>query len=187
LREGAGDRAGALNDGELLSGRRSKAVNERAAQCSYTSPEINGPSNLQPIIFGAGFHAADVDVESRPSVEGHVAGGNEQTSEASAAPWRHGSIGRGNAADCAGTAKRSPGNIHQTAGSVTVYQQGSGANRRGAGVGIRSVAKCKCAGAALHYAAKAAHLSGPGRTNSSANIGTDTSSAEDSVDKSVTD
>jgi hypothetical protein len=175
-----------LNDGELLSGRGSEAVNERAAQGSYTSPEINGPSNLQLIIFGAGFHAADFDVESRPSVEGHVAGGNQQASEASAAPWRHGSIGRGNAADWAGAAKRSPGNIHQTAGSVTVYQQGTGVNRRGAGVGVQGVAKCECAGAALHYAAKAAHLSGPVRTRSSANIGTDTSSAEDSVDKSVT-
>jgi hypothetical protein len=186
LREGAGDRAFALNDGELLSGRGSEAVNERAAQASYTSPEIHGPSNLQLIIFSAGNHAADVDVESRPSVERHVAVGNQQASEASAAPWRHGSIGRGNAADCAAAAKRSPVNIHQTAGSVAVYQQGPGANRRGTGVGVRGVAKCECAGAALHYAAKAAHLSGPGRTNSSANIGTDTSSAEDSVDKSVT-
>jgi hypothetical protein len=186
LREGAGDRGGALNDGELLSGRRSKAVNERAAQCSYTSPEINGPSNSQLIIFVAGNHAADFDVESRPSVEGHVAVGNQQTSEASAAPWRHGSIGRGNAADCAGAAKRSPGNIHQTAGSVTVYQQGPGANRRGAGVGIRGVAESQYAGATFHHSASAAHLSGPVRTDSSANIGTDTSSAEDSVDNSVT-
>jgi hypothetical protein len=187
LREGAGDRAGALNDGELLSGRGSEAINERAAQVSYTSPEINGPSNSQLIILIAGSHAADFDVESRPSVEGHVAVGNQQASEASAAPWLHKSIGRGNAADCAGAAKRSPVNIHQTAGSVTVYQQDSAVNRRGTGVGVRSVAKCECAGAALHYAAKAAHRSGPGRTNSSANIGTDTSSAEDSVDKSVTD
>ena len=186
MHEGAGDRAGALNDGELLSGRGSEAVNERAAQVSYTSAEINGPSNSQLIIFGAGSHAADVDVESRPSVEGHVAVGNQQTSEASAAPWRHGSIGRRNAADCAGAAKRPPGNIHQTTGSVTVYQQGPSANRRGAGVGIRGVAKCECAGAALHYAAKAAHLSGPSRIDSSANIGTNTSSAEDSVYKSVT-
>jgi hypothetical protein len=186
LHEGAGDRAGALNDRELLPGRGSEAVNERAAQVSYTSPEINGPSNLQLIIFGAGSHAADFDVESRPSVEGHVAVGNQQTSEASAAPWRHESIGRGDAADCAGAAKRSPVNIHETAGSVTVYQQGPGANCRGAGVGVRGVAKCECASAALDYAAKAAHLSGPGRTDSSANIGTDTSSAEDSVDKSVT-
>ena len=186
MREGAGKRAGALNDGELLSGRGSEAVNERAAQVSDTRPEINGPINLQLIVLGARFHAADVDVENRPGVEGHVALGYQQASEASAAPWRHGSIGRGNAADCAGAAKRSPGNIHSTAGSVTVYQQGSGANRRGAGVGVRGVAKCECAGAALHYAAKAAHLSGPGRTDSRANIRTDTSSAEDSVDKSVT-
>jgi hypothetical protein len=130
-----------LNDGELLSGRGSEAVNERAAQVSYTRPEINGPSNLQLIILGAGKHAADFDLESRPSVEGHVAVGNQQASAASAASWRHGSISRGNAADWAGAAKRSPGNIHQTAGSVTVYQQGPGVNRRGAGVGIRT-AKC---------------------------------------------
>ena len=45
LRERAGDPALALNDGELLSGLGSEAVNERAAQVSYTSPEINGPSN----------------------------------------------------------------------------------------------------------------------------------------------
>ena len=186
MREGAGERAFALNDGELLSGRGSEAVNERAAQGSYTSPEINGPGNSQLIILGAGFHAADVDVESRPSVEGHVAVGSQQAGEASAAPWRHGSIGRGNAADCASAAKRSPGNVHQTVGSVTVYQQDPAVNRRGAGVGVRGVAKCECAGAALHYAAKAAHLSGPDGANSSANIGTDTSSSEDSVDKSVT-
>ena len=101
-----------MNDGELLSGRGSEAVNERAAQGSYTRPEINGPSNLQLIIFGAGFHAADVDLKSRPSVESDVAVGNQQASEAIAAPWRHGSIGRGNATDCPGAAKRSPGNIH---------------------------------------------------------------------------
>ena len=122
MREGAGDRTGALNDGELLAGRRSEAVNERAAQASYTSTEINGPSNSQLIISGAGSHAADVDVESRPSVEGHVAVGDQQTSEASAAPWRHGSIGHGNAAYCAAAAKRSSGNIHQTIRSVPVYQ-----------------------------------------------------------------
>jgi len=179
LREGPGDRAGALNDGELLSGRGSEAVNERAAQASYTSSETNGPSNSQLIILVAGSHAADVDVESRPSVEGHVTVGNQQASEASAAPWRHGSIGRGNAADCAGAAKRSPGNIHQAVGSVTVYQQGSGANRRGAGVGIRGVAKCECTGAALHHSASAAHLPGPLRTDSSANVGTDTSTSGD--------
>ena len=186
MREGAGDPALALNDGELLSGLGSEAVNECAAQVSYTSPEIHGSSNLQPIIFGAGGYAADIDAESRPRVEGHVAVGNQQTSEASAAPWRYGSIGRGNTADWAGAAKRSTGNIHQTAGSVTVYQQGPGANRRGAGVGIRGVAESEYAGATFHHSASAAHLSGPVRTDSSANIGTDTSSAEDSVDNSVT-
>jgi hypothetical protein len=186
LREGAGDRAGALNDGELLSGRGSEAVNERAAQVSYTSPEINRPINSQLIIVGAGSHAADVDVESRPSVEGYVAVGNQQTSEASAAPWRHGSIGRDDAAYCASAAKRSPGNIHQTAGSVTVYQQGSGANRRGAGVGVRGVAESQYAGATFHHSASAAHLPGPSGTKAAANVGTDTSSAEDSVDNSIT-
>ena len=178
LREGAGDPAGALNDGELLSDHGSEAVNERAVQGSYTSPEINGPSNLQPIIFGAGIYAADFDPESRPRVKGHVAGGSQQ---AGAVPWRHGSIGRGDTADWAGAAKRSTGKIHQTAGSVTVYQQGPGANRRGAGVGIRGVAESQCADAIFHQSASAAHRSGPGRTDSSANIGTDTSSAEDSV------
>ena len=186
LREGTGERALALNDGELLSGRGGEAVNERAAQVSYTRPEINRPSNLQLIILGAGFHAADVDVESRSSVESDVAVGNQQASEAIAAPWRHGSIGRGNAADWAGAAKRSPGNIHRTAGSVTVYQQGPGANHRGAGVGIRGVAESQDAGATFHHSASAAHLSGPVRTDSSANIGTDTSSAQDSVLKSGT-
>ena len=183
MREGAGDPAGALNDGELLSDLGSEAVNERAAQGSYTSPEINGSSNLQPIIFGAGSYAADFDLESRPRVKGHVAGGSQQ---AGAVPWRHGSIGRGDTADWAGAAKRSTGNIHQTAGSVTVYQQGPGANRRGAGVGIRGVAESEYADATFHHSASAAHRSGPGRTDSSANIGTDTSSAQDSVDKSVT-
>ena len=149
MREGAGDPAGTFNDGELLSGRGREAVNERAAQVSYTSPEINGPGNTQLIILDAGFRTADVDVESRPTVEAHVAVGNQQASEAIAAAWRHGSVGRGYAADCAAAAKRSPGNIHQTAGSVTVYQQGSGANRRGTGVGVRGVAKGECAGAAL--------------------------------------
>jgi hypothetical protein len=186
LREGADDRAGALNDRKLLSGRGSEAVNERAAQASYTSPETNAPSNSQLIILVAGSHAADVDVESRPSVEGHVAVGHQQTGEASAAPWRHRSIGCGNAADCASAAKRSPVNIHQTDGSVTVYQQCPGANHCGAGVGIRGVAQSQYAGATFHHSASTAHLSGPVRTDSSANIGTDTSSAEDSVDDSVT-
>jgi hypothetical protein len=76
LREGAGDPAGAFNDGELLSGRGSEAVNERAAQVSYTGSEINRPGNCQLIILDAGFRAADVDVESRSSVEDHVAVGN---------------------------------------------------------------------------------------------------------------
>jgi len=186
LREGSCDRAGALNDGELLSGRGSETVNQRAAQVSYTSPEINVPSNSQLIISVASSHAADIDVENRPSVEGHVAVGHQQTSETGAAPWRHGSIGRGNTAHCAGAAKRSAGNIHQTTGSVTVYQQSPGVNRRDAGVGIRGVAKSQYASATFHHSASAAHLSGPVRTDSSANIGTDTSSAEDSVDNSVT-
>ena len=183
MREGAGDPALALNDGELVSGLGSEAVNECAAQGSYTSPEINGSSNLQPIIFGAGSYAADFDVESRPRVKGHVADGSQQ---AGAVPWRHGSIGRRDTADRAGAAKRSTSNIHQAAGSVTVYQQGPGANRRGPRVGIRGVAKSEGAGATFHHSASAAHLSGPGRTDSSANIGTDKSSAQDSVDKSVT-
>ena len=164
-----------MNDGELLSGRGSEAVNERAAQVSYTSAEINVPSNLKLIILGAGNHAADVDVESRPSVEGHVAIGSQQASEASAAPWRHGSIGRGNAADWAGAAKRSPGNIHQTAGSVTIYQQGTGVNRRGAGVGIRGVAESQDAGPTLEQSARAAHLTGPSGTNAAANVGANAS------------
>ena len=182
MREGAGDPALALNDGELLSGLGSEAVNKRAAQVSYPSPEINGSSNLQLIIFGAGFYATDFDLESRPRVKDHIAGGSQQ---AGAVPWRHGSIGRGDTADWAGAAKRSTSNIHQTAGSVTVYQQGSGANRRGAGVGIRGVAESEYAGATFHHSATAAHRSGPGRTDSSANIGTDTSSGH-SVDKNNT-
>src|SRR5436190_5790508 len=134
LGEGAGDPAGALNDGELLSDRGIEAVNERTVQGSYTSPKINGPSNLQPIIFGAGSHAADFDLESRSRVKGHVAGGSQN---GGAVPWRHGSIGRGDTADGTGAAKRSTGNnTHQTAGSAAVYQQGPGADRRGAGVGI---------------------------------------------------
>ena len=76
MREGTGDAAGAFNNRELLSGRGREAVNERAAQVSYTGPEVNGPGNFQLIIFDTGFRAADVDVESRPSVEGHVAVGN---------------------------------------------------------------------------------------------------------------
>ena len=183
LREGAGDPALALNDGELLSDLGSEAVNECAAQGSYTSPEINGSSNLQPIIFGAGSYATDFDLESRPRVKGHIAGGSQQ---AGAVPWRHGSIGRGDTADWAGAAKRSTGNIHQTARSVAVYEQGPGANRRGAGVGIRGIAESEYACATFHHSASAAHLSGPVRTDSSANIGTDKSSAQDSVDKSVT-
>jgi hypothetical protein len=183
LREGAGDPALALNDGELLSGLGSEAVNECAVQGSHTSPETNGSSNLQLVIFGAGSYATDFDLENRPRVKGHVAGGSQQ---ARAVPRRHGSVGRDDTADWAGAAKRSTGNIHQTAGSVTVYQQGPGANRRSAGVGIRGVAESEYAGATFHDSASAAHRSGPVRTDSSANIGTDTSSAEDSVDKSVT-
>ncbi len=182
LREGAGDPALALNDGELLSGLGSEAVNERAAQGSYTSPEINAfQSTCSRSYSVPGVHAADFDLESRPRVKDHVAGGSQQ---AGAVPWRHGSIGRGDTADWAGAAKRSTGNIHQTAGSVTVYQQGPGANRRGAGVGIRGVAESEYAGATFHHSANAAHLSGPGRTDSSANIGADASSGQDSVDKS---
>jgi hypothetical protein len=177
LREGAGDRAGALNDGELLSGRGSETVNQRAAQVSYTSPEINVPSNSQLIISVASSHAADIDVENRPSVKGHVAIGNQKTSDASAAPWRHGSIGRGNAADCAGAAKRSPGNIHQTTGSVTVYQQGPGVNRRDAGVSIRGVAKSQYASATFHHSASADHLPGPNGTKTAANVGTNASAS----------
>jgi hypothetical protein len=112
LCEGARDRAGALNDGEVLAGRGSEAVNERAAEASYTRSEINGPCNSQLIILVAGCHAADVDVESRPGVKGHIPVGHQQTSETSAAPWRHESIRRGNAAHCAGAAKRSSVNIH---------------------------------------------------------------------------
>ena len=174
MREGAGDRAGALNDGEVLSWRRSEAVNERAAQVSYTRPEVNGPGNSQLIILVAGSHAADVDVESRPSVEGHVAVGHQQTSETGAAPWRHGSIGRGNTAHCAGAAKRSAGNIHQTTGSATVYQQGPGVNRRDAGVGIRGVAKSQDASATFHHSASADHLPCPNGTKTATNVGTDT-------------
>ena len=125
---------------------------------SYSAPGVTPPISI---------------CESRPRVKGHVAGGSQQ---AGAVPWRHGSIGRDDTADWAGAAKRSTGNIHQTAGSVTVYQQGPGANRRGAGVGIRGVAESEYAGATFHHSASAAHLSGPVRTDSSANIGTDTSS-----------
>ena len=60
--EGAADSDGALKDGELLSDRGSKAVNERAAQVCYTSPETDASSNVQQVIIGASIHAADFDV-----------------------------------------------------------------------------------------------------------------------------
>ena len=106
------------------------------------APRLTVPVTCSRSYSVPGVHAADFDLESRPRVKGHIAGGSQQ---AGAVPWRHGSIGRGDTADWAGAAKRSTGNIHQTAGSVTVYQQGPGANRRGAGVGIRGVAESQYA------------------------------------------